>query len=220
MLIDMHVHEKTFSSDSFMGIEEIIARSKVLGLDAVCITDHESNGLRERSEEISRNFRFPVFVGAEILTFDGDVLVFGLDRLPEQKMHASDLVELVKRNGGTAICAHPYRQNGRGMGDVLKQLSGLSGVEAWNGSTPYALNLKACQAAMQKNLCLFGSSDAHDLQQLGKYATEFQGNVRDERDLIEAIREGDVAPVYYAQGSYYRFDAEITESGFGTYGIS
>ena len=220
MLIDMHVHEKTFSSDSFMGIEEIIARSKVLGLDAVCITDHESNGLRERSEEISRNFRFPVFVGAEILTFDGDVLVFGLDRLPEQKMHASDLVELVKRNGGTAICAHPYRQYGRGMGDVLKQLSGLSGVEAWNGSTPYALNLKACQAAMQKNLCLFGSSDAHDLQQLGKYATEFQGNVRDERDLIEAIREGDVAPVYYAQGSYYRFDAEITESGFGTYGIS
>ncbi len=208
MLIDMHVHEKTYSFDSFMGLEEIIHRGKQMGLDAVCITDHESNGLKDVACQISAEKDFPVFVGAEILTFEGDVLVFGIDQLPKEKMHACDLVELVTRQGGAAISAHPYRQNGRGMGDEIKRLSCLSGIEGLNGSTPLHLNAKACHVATNLNLPVFGSSDAHDLQQLGKYATLFQGIIRDEKDLVEAIMEGNVAPVYYWKGAYHRFDAE------------
>ncbi len=208
MLIDMHVHEKTHSFDSFIGLEEIIERGKLMGLDGVCVTDHESNGLRDKARQVSAKKDFQVFVGAEILTFEGDVLVFGMDQLPQKKMHARDLVELVLQQGGAVICAHPYRQNGRGMGDGIKKLGCLSGVEGLNGSTPLTLNTKACHVAAEMNIPLFGSSDAHHLKQLGKYATMFQGRIRDEKDLVEAILEGNVAPVYFQEGTYHRFDAK------------
>ena len=50
MLIDMHVHEMRNSSDSFMSLEEIVEQARQIGLDGVCITDHESMGLREYAE--------------------------------------------------------------------------------------------------------------------------------------------------------------------------
>lgn len=46
MLVDMHLHEKTFSTDSFLSLDEIVSIAKAKGLDAVCITDHDSMGLR------------------------------------------------------------------------------------------------------------------------------------------------------------------------------
>ena len=32
MIIDTHIHEKTYSSDSFMSLEEIVARAQAIGL--------------------------------------------------------------------------------------------------------------------------------------------------------------------------------------------
>ncbi len=212
MLIDMHVHEKTYSSDSLMSLEEIIEQGKQLGLDAVCITDHDSNGLKEAACQISREKNFRVFVGAEILTLDGDVLVFGIDHIDRfltGEMHAHELVSIITRLGGAAISAHPYRQNGRGMGDIMgdkiRRIVNLSGIEGFNGSTPFHLNVKACQVAMEMKLPIFGSSDAHHLEKLGKYATLFPDGIRDEKDFVEAILEGNVEPVYYLEGSYHKF---------------
>ena len=39
MLVDMHLHECTFSKDSFINLKQIVAIAKAKGLDAVCITD-------------------------------------------------------------------------------------------------------------------------------------------------------------------------------------
>ena len=41
MLVDMHIHEKTFSLDSFLTLEEIVSIAKRRGLDAVCIRSEE-----------------------------------------------------------------------------------------------------------------------------------------------------------------------------------
>ena len=65
MLIDMHIHESTCSADSQMTLEEIVATAKERGLDAICITDHDSMGLKERAEAYSREVGFPIFVGVE-----------------------------------------------------------------------------------------------------------------------------------------------------------
>ena len=53
MFIDLHIHEKTFSKDSFLALEEIVELAKDRGLDGICITDHESMGLREYAKEYS-----------------------------------------------------------------------------------------------------------------------------------------------------------------------
>ncbi len=204
MLIDMHLHEKTYSSDSILDLKEIIHSARNMGLDGICITDHDSMGLTKKAYDVSREMLFPVFVGAEVLTYQGDLLVFGVNHLPNRIMDAEELVDWVARQGGATISAHPYRQNRRGIGDTLLSLDRLSGVEGLNGSTPYHLNRKAQEAAERRSLPIFGGSDAHHTQQIGKYATRFSSEVRDIKDLVEGIKEGNVEPVYFKDGIYQR----------------
>ena len=82
MLIDLHIHEKQFSKDSFLALEEIVEIAKEKGLDAICITDHDSMGLREYAAEYTKKTGFPIFVGIEFYSLQGDILAFGIDSYP------------------------------------------------------------------------------------------------------------------------------------------
>ena len=208
MIIDLHVHEKTYSSDSHIALEDIIDKAMEMGLDAVCITDHESVKLREKAHALSRKKNFPVFVGAEVLTYEGDLLVYGLDHLPAGIMHAEELAAYVTSRGGAVISAHPYRKNNRGLEDHLRSVKDLSGVEGLNGNTPFHLNLKAFEMAEEIEKPTFGGSDAHHIGEVGKYATRFNGNIGNEQELAQAILEGNVTPVYHWQGTYLDFNLE------------
>jgi predicted metal-dependent phosphoesterase TrpH len=88
MLIDTHLHEKKFSGDSFISLEMIIKKAGELGLDGICITDHESNAIRTEAAALSQKTGFLIITGAEVLTLEGDMTVFGLDRLPEKTVHS------------------------------------------------------------------------------------------------------------------------------------
>ena len=207
MFIDMHVHESKYSSDSKFTLEEAVERAKKVGLNGICITDHESSDIFDEAHEYSRKSNFLVLVGAEILTFEGDLLVFGLKNLPKHKMHASELLRLVSKENGIAISAHPFRNNNRGLGTHIREVESiLSGVEAFNGSTEPHQNLNAYTLATELRLPAVGSSDAHILDKLGKYATVFEDRVRDERDLIEAVKQGNVYPAILKNEKYHPID--------------
>lgn len=113
MLIDTHLHESKYSGDSFITLEEIVYRSMEMGLHGVCITDHESNKIKKEAEVLMKETGFLIITGAEILTFEGDMTVFGLERLPGKRIHAQELTDIVDKAGGVAVCSHPYRQNNR-----------------------------------------------------------------------------------------------------------
>lgn len=208
MIIDTHIHESKYSLDSEISLEEIVNRAKKIGLDGVCITDHESSQIMDEAHAYSKSTGFLILVGAEILTYEGDILVFGLKHLPNKKMHAKDLLKIVSDNNGIAISAHPYRNNNRGMGDYIREakMLGLSGVEAFNGSTEPYQNLLSYSLATELNLPCIGSSDAHVIENVGKYATVFPNGIRDEKDLIQAIKEGNVCPAMYDNGQYKYID--------------
>jgi len=208
MIIDLHIHEKTNSSDSHIALEDIIDRSMEMGLDGICITDHESMQIRQKAGALSSEKNFPVFVGAEVLTYEGDLLVYGLDHLPSHKMHAEDLTAYVIARGGAVISAHPYRKNNRGLEDHLRCVKSLSGVEGLNGNTPFHLNLKAFELAEEIKKPTFGGSDAHHIEEVGKYATRFDGIIGNEQELAQAILEGNVIPVYHWQGIFLDFNLE------------
>ena len=93
MLIDMHIHESTCSADSQMTLEEIVATAKERGLDAICITDHDSMGLKERAEAYSREVGFPIFVGVEYYSLWGDITAFGIDGFPQERIPAQDFID-------------------------------------------------------------------------------------------------------------------------------
>ena len=44
MLVDLHLHESTYSSDSKMTLQEMVEDARAKGLDGICVTDHDSMG--------------------------------------------------------------------------------------------------------------------------------------------------------------------------------
>lgn len=209
MLIDMHLHQDRHSFDSFVSLEDIIDEAKAKGLDGICITDHDDLGLREIVQDFY-NEDIKIFVGVEILTTGGDILVLGLDKVPDKMLSPKELLKLVKDQGGVAISAHPYRKNNRGLGDQIMDHGwdsefALTAVEALNGSTPEDLNIQAAQSARVSNLAMTGGSDAHVKERVGLMATYFPYEISTEQDLIAAIQKGNCEPVFYQDGHYHVF---------------
>lgn len=202
MIIDTHMHESKYSLDSFITLKEIVYKAKSIGLDGICITDHESNEIKEEAKELSKKEKFPIIVGAEFLTFEGDILVFGLDKLPNEKIHAEKLIQMVENVGGVAIAAHPYRKNNRGLEEKIRTVKGLHGIECFNGSTPMDLNLLAYGDAEFRGAAMLGGSDCHVTDKIGIFATRFPSGVESLEDLIWAIRNRRTSPVEYRDGYY------------------
>jgi predicted metal-dependent phosphoesterase TrpH len=209
MLIDTHLHENKFSGDSFISLEMIQKKAGELGLDGICMTDHESNAIRAEAAALSQKTGFLIITGAEVLTLEGDMTVFGLDNLPEKAVHAYELIRMTEAAGGVAICSHPYRRNNRSMGDAIRDLPLVWGIEAFNGSTPDYHNLKAFDLSIELKVAALGASDAHMIEQVGKFATWMPDWVCDESSFIQAVKKGLTLPAAYKNGSY-----EVYGNGF------
>ncbi|MFW5790492.1 MAG: PHP domain-containing protein [Halanaerobiaceae bacterium] len=203
MLFDIHVHENLFSADSHLSPEQVFEEAVAAGLDGVCITDHESKGFKAYLDKYEAIYDLKIIVGAEVLTRQGDILVFGLDRLPDKVIPANVLLAEVARAGGIAIAAHPFRNNYRGIGDNIDNLAELlHGIEGLNGSTSNRNNYLARKSANYNNLPLLGGSDAHRPGRVGKYITEVEAEVNNEIDFINAVRSGRVRPLYRHKDQY------------------
>lgn len=196
MIIDTHVHENKYSDDSFIEFNEALETAKSIGLDGICITNHDNNLMKNLIGDSATINGVLVIVGAEVLTFEGDILTFGLKDIPKKMVSAEELLTLVRKNNGVAICAHPFRDNNRGIGNNMRKLAHLlSGVESFNGSTLPYHNLQSYALASELGLPSLGASDAHVLKKLGTYATKFYDNIRDHKDFIEAIKSRNFHPV-------------------------
>ena len=212
MIIDTHIHENKYSSDSFIDLKKAIDMAKLIGLDGICITNHDNNDLRNDLGDSVKINGVLVIVGAEILTHQGDILVFGLKDIPKEKMHAEELLRLVKKHGGVAIAAHPFRNNNRGLEGHLHEVADiLDGVESFNGSTYSYHNLYAYATATQLGLPSLGASDAHVMDRIGKYATKFYDTIRDSKDFVEAIKSRNFHPVMRRDGTFTDFDYSYEE---------
>ena len=126
MFIDLHMHECTYSKDSHLKLEEIVELAKKRGLGAVCITDHDDMGLKEYAAEYSKKTGFPIFVGIEFFSLQGDIVAFGIEEYPKERVNAQEFIDLVKAQGGICFSAHPFRNNNRGLEENLKIVHGLS----------------------------------------------------------------------------------------------
>ena len=141
MIIDMHMHEMRYSGDSFLRLENMVEIAKRRGLDGICITDHDSMGLKEFAAEYSEKTEFPIFVGIEFYSLQGDIVAFGIEDYPKERIPAQEFVDLVQAQGGMCFSAHPFRNNNRGLEENLALVRGLDGVEVLNGSTSFAASI-------------------------------------------------------------------------------
>lgn len=207
MLIDMHIHESTFSSDSKMTLEEIVKTAKERGLDGICITDHDSMGLKEQAEEYSGKTGFPIFVGIEFYSLWGDITAFGIDSYPDTRIPAQDFIDMVNEAGGFCIACHPFRNNKRGLEEHLRDVRGLHGIEVLNGSTDMESNRKALEFCRELKLQTVGASDAHWTSQLGKYATMVPGEPKNLKEFVQALHRGGLRPAILEENGYRIVDS-------------
>lgn len=202
MIIDMHMHEKTFSRDSKLSLEEIVNTAIEKGLEGVCITDHDSMGIYEYAKWYEKKRNFPIFVGVEYYSLEGDILAFGLDEVPNKRISAQAFINQVKEQGGITISAHPFRHNNRGLKEQVEVVTGLDAIEVLNGSTYLKDNQRAFCSARDCNLKTIGASDCHQLDKIGVYASYFPRQIRNEKELVEVFKKEEITPVIYTKGKY------------------
>ena len=215
MLIDLHTHSYPHSDDSFMSVDELIDGSKSLGLDGICLTDHDAFWTEDQIKELSNRHNFVVIPGCEINTEAGHVLVFGLTKY-EFGMHKPEFLQAsVDKAGGAMIAAHPYRRRfieesaekpgvrdemlERACGDEFFQM--CQGLEGLNGRGLTIQNQFSRDLGGLLCVSMSAGSDAHKVEQIGTVATEFQRPVTGLADLISELKEGRFQPVDLRQQS-------------------
>jgi len=208
VFIDLHIHEKNFSKDSFLELDEIVKIAKRRGLDAICITDHESMGLKEYAAEYTKKTGFPVFVGIEFYSLQGDILAFGIDSYPDHRISAQEFIDFVHEQGGVVISAHPFRHNRRGLEDNLATLRGVDAIEILNGSTMPDATMMAVQYAKKYGFATTGGSDCHYPDKVGITATYFENPIHTMEDLIAAIKNHECKPAFHQDFSYFIWDID------------
>lgn len=202
MLIDLHMHEMTYSKDSFLALPRMVEIAREKGLDGICITDHDSMGLKDFAEEYSRKTDFPIFTGIEYYSLQGDIVAFGIEDYPRERIPAQEFINLVKAQGGVCFAAHPFRNNRRGLEEHLCEVTGLDGLEVLNGSTSPAACRKAARYAARLGLRTIGASDCHVPEKVGVCATWFPEEVRTLDEFIKVFQRGGLKPACWSEGQY------------------
>ncbi|MFC1884119.1 CehA/McbA family metallohydrolase [Thermodesulfobacteriota bacterium] len=207
MVIDLHTHTSPASPCSSAPVDELIEEAKRIGLDGICLTDHNFEWDDSKMEELRRKHDFLILKGNEIITDQGDILVFGLDEDIKGVTKLEDLRAKVDDAGGVMIAAHPFRgflvvgagQLGltpeKAMGRKLFKM--VDAVEVLNGKVTEKENNLALQVGEGLGLSLVGGSDAHEVSEVGTYATRFQVVIRNEEDLVRALKQGHCSPETY-----------------------
>ena len=202
MLVDMHLHEKIFSLDSFITVEQMVEVAKQRGLDAICITDHDSMGMRDLVEEYSKRLDFPIFVGVEYFSLWGDITAWGIETFPDHRADAQEFVDYVNAQKGFCVSCHPFRNNNRGFEDNLRRIVGLHGVEVLNGSTSLEANRTALRYARELGLKTIGASDAHVVENIAKYVTWLPEKVNTLSDFVAQLRTCNPKPAIWNGSAY------------------
>ena len=203
MLIDLHTHTFPLSDDSFLKPDELVEQAKAVGLDGVCLTEHDFVWEPAKARELAQRHNFLIIPGIEVNTEDGHMLVFGLDRYVYGMHRMRELAKLVEQAGGVIIAAHPYRRLmpfypaddelwslGLERAAASPAFQHVCALEAINGHGSQHENLFAWQLCARLGLPGIGGSDAHHVREVGICATRFQQPIADVEGLVRELKAG------------------------------
>lgn len=206
-MVDLHIHTFPASACASDSAEDMVKSAREKGLDAICLTDHNHVWSEKDVGQLMDRLNFQIFRGNEIVTDQGDMLVFGFYDSVDRVIKLKDLSNLVKRAGGFIVAAHPFRgfltfgagQIGLTPEKAMERemFNHVQAVETLNGKVTQKENELARKVAQGLNLSMTGGSDAHDCSNVGIYATCFENVFSTQEDFIAALHSGGFAPIIY-----------------------
>ncbi len=205
MRIDLHVHTAPRSACSYLDPDELVREAVRLKLDAICLTEHQVVWETAEVDRLARQGGIRIFRGNEYTTNQGDILVFGFYEDIKELLTIEQLHAKVKAAGGFMIAAHPFRgfktfgigqlQMTVEQGCKRKVFEFVDAVEIGNGKLSADENDMARKVAEKLGLPGTGGSDAHRVDEIGTWVTDFEKDIQDENQLVQELRAGRFAAV-------------------------
>jgi predicted metal-dependent phosphoesterase TrpH len=204
MLIDLHTHTFPLSQDSYVSPDDLVERSRKAGLDAICLSEHDALWDTEAVRELSKRHNFLVLPAIEITTDEGHMLCYGVNTFVRDFYRSQELAAHVLSVRGAMVGAHPFRRQ-MPWSPIAKEEEHLAALEKASRNPAYAfcsalerINGRGSPAenAFAARLCDLmgmpgtGGTDAHQISDIGKCATQFERSIESVQDLIEELKAG------------------------------
>jgi len=203
--VDLHTHTRFGSNCSYMEPGQLVQRAREVGLDAVCITEHNAPWEEEAIRDLSEESGFRLLGGMEVSTELGDVLVFGVREGLLAGSRIGDLRRLVDEQSGAMIAAHPFRcyswpgaVMNVGEAAALPVFHWVDVVEVFNGTSPWPEVEFGCEVLERLSLRGVGGSDAHSPLSVGRCYTRFEREVASVQELVAELKGGRFRAVHSA----------------------
>lgn len=185
--IDLHNHTH-FSPDSILSPKRFVQECRRRGLDCVAVTDHNKIRGALATRELAD---FPVIIGEEILTADGEIIGLFLEAGVPRGLSAAETIERVKAQGGIVGVPHPFDRLRRALREteMRRLIDKIDYVEALNARIVFPVNNRQAQEfANEHGLPVSPGSDAHSAGEVGRVYAEvrpFDGPT----DFLAALRD-------------------------------
>ncbi len=200
MILDLHNHSIK-SDDGRARVESYCQwiRKKEIPIDGFVLTEHRQYDDESDYRALEDEFGLRILKGSEVETEYGHVLVFGVNDdlraafdFTRIDLPLATVLEESGRCGAQAVPCHPGRPNvglcahyeTRGVPE------GVEIIEVASGGSRAGEDEAAAALAERHDYAGVGGSDAHIVSHIGRCATRFPREIRDEEDLVAALREG------------------------------
>jgi histidinol phosphatase-like PHP family hydrolase len=198
MILDLHNHSIR-SDDGRAKVENYCQwiRRRGIPLDGFVLTEHRQWDADSDYRGLEDEHGLLILKGSEVETDYGHVLVFGVN---DDLVHAFDfgridlplalVLEACARCGAFAVPCHPGRPKVgmRAHVEARGPVGGVEVIETLNGGSRGRENDDALELAQTHGWRGVGGSDAHIVSHVGRCATRFDREIRDEQDLVRELR--------------------------------
>ncbi len=195
MRADFHIHTRV-SPDSHLRPEDLIRACQRKGIDLIAVTDHHTIRGAIAVREIAP---FPVIIGAELRTADGEIIGLFLEKDIPRGLSARETVRHIKDQGGIVQVPHPFDRFRRkhitqsALRDILPD---VDVIEAFNARITLQGDIMRGvdfirQFGAEHGIRPVGVTDAHTAYEIGNTYTDlpaFEGR----EDFLDALRHASI----------------------------
>jgi predicted metal-dependent phosphoesterase TrpH len=183
---EFHCHS-VYSPDSINRLERLLQTARDVGIDRLCITDHETIQGALIAQDMDPDL---VVVSEEVLTASGELIAIFLQEEIPSGLPALKTIELMREQGAFITIPHP-RDDFRAYwkpGELEQILPLVDAVEVFNARCfKPEFNERALELAEQWNKPFTVGSDAHTLPEVG-LATLNLTDFHDAQQLRESLK--------------------------------